>query len=125
MSCEHAKTCGDCFSANHVRTLETAIESLVNGLAESAEWNLATLDELVYLKSSSKSRINRQRNICMKMLEKCRPPEVYEKINWGHELRPKYTRVQAVLADVSKGTLNGGSDSLDAALTRLTKGLLR
>lgn len=124
MNCEHHKTCGDCFSPNHVRTLETAIESLVNSFAESCEWNLATLDELIFLKSSSLSRITRQKNICMKMLEKCRPPEVYEKINWGHELHPKHSRTQRILADVKKGTMNGGSDSLDAAFTKWIEGRL-
>lgn len=44
---------------------------LVLHYAEAAEWNLATLDELISIKSSSKSRIDRQQGICLKMLRVC------------------------------------------------------
>jgi hypothetical protein len=38
---------------------------------EATEWNLATLEELCTIKSSSKSRIDRQKSICGKMLAIC------------------------------------------------------
>lgn len=38
---------------------------------EATEWNLATLDELCMIKSSSKHRIDRQKSICGKMLAIC------------------------------------------------------
>lgn len=68
MSCEHHKTCGDCFSPQKVRQLELSARYLANSLAEATEWNLATLEDLMMLKSSSKSRIQRQKNIVSKML---------------------------------------------------------
>ncbi len=38
---------------------------------EATEWNMATLDELCMIKSSSKHRIDRQKSICGKMLAIC------------------------------------------------------
>ena len=56
----------------------------MNQLLEAYLWatevNLATLSELAYLKSSSKSRINRQKSICTKMLQVCQ--EYGSEIEW-------------------------------------------
>lgn len=111
--CEHHKTCGDCFSPNKVRTLVCTIENLAQGLAEATEANLATIEELQFLKSSSQYRIRRQKGICLKMLAQCR--SVVEHINWGHDMRQKYHRVKEILD--SAGT---EPDGLQIALDRWT-----
>jgi hypothetical protein len=117
--CEHHKTCGDCLSPNRVRTLEATIAYLANAMAEAAEWNLATLDQLVSVKSSSKSSINRQKSICEKMLMKCCPAEVFDTIEWGHDLHPKFGRVRKLLdagghGDPSKKTERSLTRALDS-----------
>jgi hypothetical protein len=45
--------------------------------AYATEINLATLEELVSLKSSSKSRVERQRGICLRMLHVCKAVEAH------------------------------------------------
>lgn len=47
----------------------------------ATEINLATLGELMFLKSSSKSRIKRQRDICFNMLKVCQ--EYGSEIPWS------------------------------------------
>jgi len=47
------------------------MKSIENEYAYSTEVDLATLEELCYLKSSSKSRISRQQSICLRMLNVC------------------------------------------------------
>ena len=47
----------------------------------ATEINLATLGELMFLKSSSKSRIKRQRDICFNILKLCQENE--SEIPWS------------------------------------------
>jgi len=47
------------------------MKQLLEAYLWATEVNLATLEELAYLKSSSKSRIDRQKSICTKMLQVC------------------------------------------------------
>lgn len=44
---------------------------LESAYLEAAEWNMATLEELCSIKSSSNHRIDRQKSICTKMLVIC------------------------------------------------------
>jgi len=111
--CEHHKTCGDCFGPNYVRTLETTIENLVKNIAESAEIDLATLSELVTLKSSSKNRISRQRNICMKALVFCQGLD----IDYGVEPCCRYPRVKEIL-EGAKSEPEGLSGAVDRWIAR-------
>jgi hypothetical protein len=49
--------------------------TLENEYAYATECDLATLGELLSIKSSSQSRCNRQRSICLKMLRVCQEIE--------------------------------------------------
>jgi len=56
--------------------------NLATSYAVATEWNLATLSELCYLKSSSQSRIKRQTRICHDMLQVCQ--EYESEIDFGN-----------------------------------------
>ena len=111
-TCEHHKTCGDCFSPNTVRDLENTVAHLAHGMAEAAEWNLATLEELCLLKGTSQSRKNRQKDICLKLLQRIVPKHIQETIPWGQEHRQKYGRTKRLL-DASKTEPEGLKGALD------------
>lgn len=110
MTCEHHKTCGDCFSQNHVLDLENETKFLAHNYAEATEWGLATLEELALLKSSSKSRIDRQKSISLKMLQHCRA--ITAKVNWGDEWRSKFPRTKQLHLEADL------SAALDAMILR-------
>lgn len=57
--------------ANEVAQMTMQRDRLIAEYVWATEVNLATLDELCCLKSTSKSRIERQRSICLKMLQVC------------------------------------------------------
>lgn len=111
--CEHHKTCGDCFGPNHVMDLENEVEYLANGYANATEMNLATLEELALLKGTSRSRIDRQKSICKKMLQHCRA--VTAKINWGAQWNCKNPRTQRLHMEADLDA------ALDAEIARLRK----
>lgn len=54
-----------------METKSSAEAYLESAYLEAAEWNMATLEELCSIKSSSKHRIERQKSICTKMLVIC------------------------------------------------------
>ena len=56
------------------------MNQLIDEYVYATEVNLATLSELAGIKSSSKSRIKRQTNICHKMLQVCQ--EYASEIEW-------------------------------------------
>lgn len=73
------------------------MNQLANEYAYAAECQLATLDELATLKSSSKARIARQVSICIRMVRICQ--EYRSEIDWGQPSgREHYGRVSQVLA---------------------------
>lgn len=109
LTCDHHKSCPVCPTPNHMRTLEATIKNMANDLATATEWNLATLEELSLLKSTSTSRKERQLSICTKMLNMCQA--VFDKIDWGVGPQRHYYRLQQLRDDWQKG----GFDSLDAA----------
>lgn len=76
-------------------------KSLANDMAWATECNLATLSDLLSVKRTSKSKITRQTNICLKMLETCLEHRAL--ITWGHAWRDHFGRVQEILeaADAS------------------------
>lgn len=55
----------------HSRLPEVEARELAVVLASSAEWHLATLEQLLLRKSSSKSDIRRQQEICDRLLFHC------------------------------------------------------
>lgn len=55
-------------AAKRVRFPEVEARELAVVLASSAEWHLATLEQLLSRKSSSKSDIRRQQEICDRLL---------------------------------------------------------
>lgn len=63
--------------------------------ARATEWNLATLEELALLKSSSDSRVRRQVGICEKMLEVCAQ---LEDVDWT-----KAGMASRMLAEMRRG----------------------
>jgi hypothetical protein len=66
----------------------------------ATEVNLATLEELCSLASSSQSRIKRQRSICLDMLSICDSTMVGKLPGiWGTERQPSFPRLQRLLAD--------------------------
>lgn len=95
MTCEHHKTCGDCFSPSFVMDLENTIKYAGEGLAYATECNLATLSGLQITKRTSKSTIRRQRDICLKMLRNC--GALYEHIKWVSGNQRNFSRVQDIL----------------------------
>lgn len=54
---------------------------------EATEWNMATLEELCSIKSSSKHRIDRQKSICTKMLVICASLKDAQLPRHGHATR--------------------------------------
>lgn len=92
------------------------VRSLEDAFAYATEVNLATLEELLMIKKSSKSKVRRQRGICIGMLEICASSLVTGgKIDWGHELHPNFPRVSKILNPAESG-------SCEERLDRLTHG---
>lgn len=56
------------------------MNQLLAEYVRATETNLATLGELIFIKSSSKCRIKRQRDICERMLRVCQ--EYASEIEW-------------------------------------------
>lgn len=56
------------------------MNQLLAEYVRATEINLATLGELIFIKSSSKCRIKRQRDICERMLKVCQ--EYASEIEW-------------------------------------------
>jgi hypothetical protein len=73
--------------------------TLQDCLAYFTDCNLATLSEMVYTKSTSKTRKTRQAAICTEMVECCR--EVADVIDWGNDWSHKHSRVKDIL-DLAK-----------------------
>ena len=59
------------YAVEDVNKLKKELNQLQSVFIESTEWNLATLEELKELKSSSKLRIGRQEAICTNMVKTC------------------------------------------------------
>lgn len=92
------------------------MKQLLESYLWATEVNLATLEELAYLKSSSKSRINRQKSICTKMLQVCQ--EYGSEIEWRG-----WTDVQVGPHTCSrvKRMLEAGAGKLPEALDAFVK----
>ena len=69
--------------------------TLANEYAYATECQLATLSGLLGKKSSAKSEIKRQANICLRMLGICRSET--GSIEWGSEWRHNFGRVQKII----------------------------
>ena len=93
------------------------IRDLATKYAVATEWNLATLEELNILKGTSKSRIARQRGICIRMLGECR--SYMDQIDWRYEGTSSRTALRAyqVLQAAKKPAMG-----LDSALDQLLSG---
>jgi hypothetical protein len=92
------------------------VRSLEEAFAYATEVNLATLEELLMVKKSSKSKVRRQRGICLGMLEICASSLVTGgKIDWGHEFHPNFPRVSKILSATESG-------SCEERLDRFTRG---
>ncbi len=90
--------------------------TLANAFVYAAECTLATLDELLGIRSTSKSRISRQRGICLTMLKALHPHR--ESIDWGGEYAPYYSRVHKILGTDS---LKDVEAHLDAHIDELNR----
>lgn len=77
---------------------------------QATEWNLATLEELACLKSSSKNRIERQRSICQSMLVVAKTL-VEANPDMESVWRKKGYRVYALLGDAGLG-IRGALDGM-------------
>src|SRR5579862_4614981 len=83
--------------------------------------NLATLDELISIKATSKHRIERQRKIALKMLIACKEAESVRTLiesdakTWS----PRYNRVGEIFR-VAETAPEGIQGALDAFIARLT-----
>lgn len=106
------------------------MESIENEYARATEVNLATLEELCYLKSSSKSRISRQQSICLRMLNVCaavvRDGEIagettmdFGAVDQWHPNGRNYTRVNELLK-----TAKSEPEGMEGALQRHINGML-
>jgi hypothetical protein len=92
------------------------MERIEQEYAYSTECDLATLEELISIKSSSNSRIERQRTICLRMLQVCKAVEAYL-------IFPDYgcraPRVRDMLA-AAKHEAQGLEGALDRYIQKLT-----
>lgn len=88
--------------------------TLVNEFAWATECNLATLDELVSIKSVSTARIDRQQSICEQMLETCRRHEA--EIEWVTGIRSNFGRVEELLKAIQA---DGAEKAFAAYIGRL------
>ncbi len=96
-----------------------AHRSLDEAYLYATEVNLATLDEVWMLASSSVARKSRQRNICLGMLEICQSNMVSKDPGlWGSEQHKHFGRVQRYL-DEAKIHPEGLEGALDSQLQRL------
>lgn len=91
--------------------LARRFSQLVCDYFDATECNLATLSELMRLKSTSLRRIERQTRICLSMLTVCRQHE--DKIDWGVKQRPEFPRVRDILLQAKHEP-----EGLAVALTR-------
>lgn len=96
-----------------------AHRSLDEAYLYATEVNLATLDEIWMLASSSQSRKSRQRNICLGMLEICQSSMVSKDPGiWGSEHHKPFGRVERYLEE-AKAHPEGLAGALDQQLQRL------
>lgn len=94
--------------------------SLDEAYLHATEANLATLEELCFLTSSSGSRIRRQRNICLEMLKVCQSTLIDKNPSlWGTGIQPNFSRVQHYLeaAQTRPEDLEGGLEAHIASYT--------
>ena len=92
--------------------------NLATAYAVATEWNLATLNELCALKSSSIARITRQTSICFKMLQVCQEWE--PDIDWGtdpDDVRSLFRRVAPRVRELLKAAKEE-PEGLEAALLK-------
>ena len=89
------------------------LKTLSEAYLEATEWNLATLDQVVTLKSSAKSAISRQRSICNQMLMVC------ARLDMGEGRPAKAIRVRDLLR-TSKASGNSIEVCLDAFIARIS-----
>lgn len=89
--------------------------TLENEYACATECNLATLGELLCIKSSSQSRCNRQRSICLTMLRVCQ--EIESKLDLS-EFGCKFGRVRDLLKAAKKEP-QGLEGALDRYIQKL------
>jgi hypothetical protein len=91
------------------------MNQLANEYAYATECNLATLEELALLKSSSKVRIDRQKGICAIMLRVCQ--EHASEIAWSGDAQltgrrcHEFTRTRGLL-DAASRTTSGSIDGV-------------
>lgn len=87
--------------------------SLDEAYLYATEVSLATLGELCELKSSSGSRIRRQRSICLGMLTVCQSTMVNKAPGiWGTDHNPSFPRVRRYL-DAARTQPDGLEGALD------------
>lgn len=91
--------------------------SLVNEYAYATECQLATLGMLMDRKSSSKSDIQRQKNICVRMLGVCKANEA--DVDW----RPGFG-APSILFPRLKEILDAADLGLETAMMRRMEGAL-
>lgn len=79
--------------------------NLASEFAYATECNLATLDELLSIRTSSERRIKRQQEICRKMLQVCQ--EHFTDIDWnGGRYGSLAGRAHEILKNAQSRTLD-------------------
>jgi hypothetical protein len=76
--------------------------NLANEFAYATECNLATLSGLLLKKRSPKNEIERQTNICLRMLVWCRLEKAV--IEWGSPVYKNFGRVEKLVAETDLPT---------------------
>ena len=82
--------------------MDRSAMDLPNEFAYATECSLATLSQLRLRKSTSKSDIRRQTNICVRMLSVCQ--RHCKEIAWGDMWRCSFSRVKKILDAVQGET---------------------
>lgn len=85
--------------------------SLEEAFCFATEVNLATLSELCLTKKTARSKINRQRGICLGMLLTCRRQWVTAgNVDWGCYPRQNFPRVSELIANKEREDIEGALD---------------
>jgi len=89
---------------------ETA-QTLDEAFVYATDVNLATLADLLMIKKTSKSKVQRQRNICLSMLKICSSPLLSSsQVRWAHGPHTEFSRVSKMLGSSEPEGIEGALD---------------
>lgn len=89
---------------------ETA-QTLDEAFVYATDVNLATLEDLLMVKKTSKSKVRRQRSICLSMLKVCGSALLNStQVRWGYDTHKEFSRVSDLLGSSEPEAIEGALD---------------